>query len=417
MRQDIHQVRYRAEHIPCVSYLYSGNVDLNALMSCGRVQQKSIGFLQIRTLGGHSMHSNFDHLSNTLIQLVAIPSTSGHEEHIRSFLEQRLKELGLTTHIDAAGNLIATLPGEGKPLLLNAHMDRVPPGLGHQPILRDGILYSDGTTNLGADDTAGIAIILEVLTHVTEQQLPHPPIVAVFTVQEEVGLRGASAFDLTPWHVTDGIVFDNAFEAGVVVSQAANHEAFDITITGRTGHPGKDLSQTVNAVEIFREANYPHGSLANDQTRILIGRITGGSARNAIPATVHLEGELRSFEPFEARQRYISAIRSAFEQVAQRHGGTVEIRFDSHCTSYTLSNNEPLLNIYRTVLAQRGTQIQMRPTFIGSDTSAFRPRIKAFTLSTGVVNEHSTQEYVPLQPLEQIVQDTLQILRLWHSTQ
>ena len=361
------------------------------------------------------MHSNPDHLTNTLIQLVGIPSTSGHEEQIRTFLKQQLKELGLTTHIDTTGNLIATLPGTGNPLLLNAHMDRVPPGLGHQPILRNGILYSDGTTNLGADDAAGITIILEVLTRVTEQQLPHPPIVAVFTVQEEVGLRGASAFDPTPWHVTDGIVFDNAFEAGVVVSQAANHEAFDITITGRTGHPGKDLSQTVNAIQIFRAANYPHGSLANDQTRILIGRITGGSARNAIPAHVHLEGEIRSFEPSEARQRYISAIHTAFEQAAQQHGGTVEIHFDPHCTSYTVSNDEPLLNTYRTVLAQRGAQLQMRPTFIGSDTSAFRPRVKAFTLSTGVVNEHSTQEYVPLQPLEQIVQDTLHILRIWHS--
>ncbi len=360
------------------------------------------------------MHSNSEHLNNTLIELVGIPSTSGHEEHIRSFLEHRLKQLGLTTQVDSAGNLIATLPGEGKPLLLNAHMDRVPPGLGHRPILRDDVLYSDGTTNLGADDAAGIAIILEVLTHVTEQQLPHPPIVAVFTVQEEVGLRGASAFDPTPWHVTDGIVFDNAFEAGVVVSQAANHEAFDITITGRTGHPGKDLTHTVNAIEIFREANYPHGSLANDQTRILISRITGGSARNAIPAIVQLQGEIRSFEPLEARQRYIAALRTTFEQAAQRHGGTVEIRFDSHCTNYTLSNDEPLLNTYRTVLSQRGAELQMRPTFIGSDTSGFRPRVKAFTLSTGAVNEHSTEEYVPLKPLEQIVQDTLEILRIWH---
>src|SRR5215467_8284272 len=105
------------------------------------------------------MHS--DHLYNTLIELVGLPSTPGHEEHVRSYLEQRLAALGLTTHIDGAGNLIATLPGAGKPLLLNAHMDRVPPGLGHRPILRDGVLYSDGTTNLGADDTAGIAIILE----------------------------------------------------------------------------------------------------------------------------------------------------------------------------------------------------------------------------------------------------------------
>ncbi|HZU70093.1 MAG TPA: M20/M25/M40 family metallo-hydrolase [Ktedonobacteraceae bacterium] len=355
---------------------------------------------------------SFDRLCNTLIQLAAIPSTSGHEESIRAYLEHQLNKLGISSQTDEAGNLIGTLAGEGKAVLLNAHMDRVPPGLGHQPVLRDGILYSDGTTNLGADDAAGITIILEVLKRVIERRLPHPPIVVVFTVQEEVGLKGANAFDPAPWHVTDGIVFDNAFEAGVVVSRGAMYEAFDVEIRGRTGHPGKDLSRTVNAIEIFHEANYPHGSLANDQTRILIGRIAGGSARNAVPDSVHLEGEMRSFEPVEARQRYKEAIREAFQRAAERLGGSVEITYDPHCTSYEVGEDEPLLALYRQVLAQRGVEMQMRPTFIGSDTSAFRPRVKAFTISTGVVNEHSTEEYVALAPLEQVVEDTLKVLEL-----
>ncbi len=355
---------------------------------------------------------SLDQLTQTLIELVGIPSTSGHEEHIRSCLEQKLASLGLATQIDAVGNLIGTLPGEGKPLMLNAHMDRVPPGLGHQPILRDGILYSDGSTNLGADDAAGIAIILEVLAQIAQQRLPHPPIVAVFTVQEEVGLGGASAFDPTPWHISDGIVFDNAYEAGVVVSKGATYISFDVEITGRTGHPGKDLSQTVNAIEIMREAPFPHGSFAEDQTRILVSRIHAGSARNAVPASAHIEGELRSFEPPQVRERYLQALQSAFEQAAQERGGSVHITFDPHCTNYSVDDDEPLLTLYRTVLAQRGAQMQLRPTFIGSDTSAFRPRIKTFTLSTGVMNEHSTEECVPLAPMEQVVQDTLQVVQM-----
>ncbi|HLH61787.1 MAG TPA: M20/M25/M40 family metallo-hydrolase [Ktedonobacteraceae bacterium] len=355
---------------------------------------------------------SFDRLCATLIELVSIPSTSGHEEHIRSYLERQLNKLGIPYHAGEAGNLIGTLAGEGPPLLLNAHMDRVPPGLGHRPLLRDGILYSDGTTNLGADDAAGITIILEVLRRIVERRLPHPPIVILFTVQEEVGLKGASAFDPAPWRVTGGIVFDNAFEAGVVVSRGATYEAFDVEIRGRTGHPGKDLAQTVNAIEIFRQANYPHGSLANDQTRILVGRIAGGSARNAVPASVHLEGEIRSFEPVEVRQRYKEAIREAFQQAAERLGGSVEITYEFHCTSYEVGEDEPLPALYRQVLAQRGVEMQMRPTFIGSDTSALRPRLKAFTISTGVVNEHSTEEYVALAPLEQVVEDTLKVLEL-----
>ncbi len=354
-----------------------------------------------------------DRLTTTLIDLIGIPSTSGHEEKIRTHLAQYLASLGLSSTFDASGNLISTVSGEGAPILLNAHMDRVPPGLGHQPILRDDVLYSDGTSNLGADDAAGIAIILEVVRRIIEQQLPHPPLVIVFTVQEEAGMCGASNFDSAAWHVTDGMVFDNAYETGVVVSRGAAYEAVDVKITGRTGHPGKDLAQTVHAIEIFHAANYPHGSLDNDRTRINVGRISGGSARNAIPDTVTIEGELRSFEPLEVRRQYKQVIQNAFEQAAQRFDGHAAVSFKTHSNGYEISPDEPLLQTYRSALAQRGATLHMKPTFIGSDTSGFRPTIKAFTISTGVVNEHSVEEYVVLEPLAQLVADTLQVLALW----
>jgi tripeptide aminopeptidase len=353
-----------------------------------------------------------DRLLAALIELVGIPSTSGHEEQVRDYLATRLNALGMETRVDATGNLAATLTGTGEPILLNAHMDRVPPGLGHRPILRDGVLYSDSTTNLGADDAAGIAIILETLTRVVEQHLPHPPIVAVFTVQEEAGLCGANGFDAAMYQVTRGIVFDNAFEAGVVVSQGAAYEAFDVVIRGRTGHPGKDLSHTVNAIDIFRATDYPRGSLSNDQTRILIGRIHGGNARNAIPDTVTIEGELRSYKPPEARQRYIDALTNAFTEAAQRYGGQAEVTFHPHSSGYAISEDEPLLNSYHAVLAARGESLRLRPTFIGSDASGFRPAVKAFTISTGVINEHSVDEYVAIAPLGQLVEDTLRLLEI-----
>ena len=319
----------------------------------------------------------------------------------------------MAAQVDAAGNLVAVLPGEGRPLMLNAHMDRVPPGRGHQPRIHGGIMYSDGETNLGADDAAGIAIVLDILTQLVTREQPHPPVVAVFTVQEEVGLRGASAFDPSPWHVSEGIVFDNAFEPGAVVSRAAMHIAFEVELRGKTGHPGKNLAETVNVIDIFRDAPYPHGSFAEDATRILVSRIEAGSARNAVPALAHIEGEMRSFEAPEMLQRYQQAIQSAFEQAAQQHGGSASVTFDPHCTSYTVDENEPLLALYRDTLARRGESLLLHPTFIGSDTSAFRPRIKTFTLSTGVVNEHSTEEYVALAPLEQIAQDSLQVIEGW----
>ncbi|GCE03569.1 M20/M25/M40 family metallo-hydrolase [Dictyobacter aurantiacus] len=357
-----------------------------------------------------------DQLYHTLVDLVRIPSTSGQEQYVRGYLEQYLASLGLNTQVDDQGNLIATVEGKGTPMLLNAHMDRVAPGLGHTPILRDGVLYSDGKTNLGADDAAGIVIILEVLRRALEQQLQIPPLVLLFTVQEECGLCGAHGFDAARWQVEDGIVFDNAFEAGVVVSKGASYETFDATIIGKSGHPGQDLTGTVNAIDIFRQAQFPLGSLALDQTRINIGKISGGHARNAIPDLVKVEGEMRSFESSEMRQRYRLQIQEAFEEAAQRLGGRVEIDFKVQHEGYSISPDESLLTMYQIALAQRGETLNMKPTFIGSDTGSFRPAIRAFTVSTGVVGEHTVEEHIALAPLEQIVVDTLHVLHLW-STQ
>ncbi len=356
-----------------------------------------------------------DQLYQTLVELVGLPSTSGQETYVRAYLERHLSLLGLKICVDDAGNLIATLDGKGTPLLLNAHMDRVPPGLGHVPILNDGVLYSDGQTNLGADDAAGITIILEVLRRAIEQKLPVPPLVILFTVQEETGLCGAHGFDGPAWGVSNGIVFDNAFDASFVVSKGASYEAFTITISGKSGHPGKDLTRTVNAIEIFRQARFPSGSQASDQTRINIGKVSGGTARNAIPGTMVIEGEIRSFESYERRQHYKVEIQEAFEDAAQRLGGHVEIVFDTHNEGYCISPDEPLLQVYQGALAERGEVLTMQPTFIGSDTGGFRPQIKAFTISTGVVNEHTKDERVALSPLEQIVVDTLHVLYQWHA--
>ncbi|HEY6285881.1 MAG TPA: peptidase dimerization domain-containing protein, partial [Ktedonobacteraceae bacterium] len=151
----------------------------------------------------------------------------------------------------------------------------------------------------------------------------------------------------------------------------------------------------------------------NDQTRINVGRIIGGHARNAIPDIVTIEGELRSFEPFDVRQKYKQAIQDAFEQAARSMGGHAKVSFKTHSSGYEIDPEEPLLQTYHTTLEQRGLALRMKPTFIGSDTSGFRPTIRAFTISTGVVNEHSTEEYVAIDPLEQLVKDTLQVLALW----
>lgn len=350
-----------------------------------------------------------ERVTRTLLELLARPSVSGQEGEARAYVRARLAALGLEPHEDAAGNLFARVPASPMardseaPLLLNAHLDRVPPGHALTPVIADGVMRGDGATNLGADDGAGVAIILALVEALRERDLPHPPLLLLFTTGEEVGLTGAKAFDPAPWGAREGIVFDNAGEAGVVVTRAATYIAFDVTIRGAGGHPGKSLAGTASAIEIFRRAQYPWGELDGGATRISVGRVEGGAARNAIPREVRALGEIRTLLDGPAREALMARVAGAFTEAAEALGGATEVSFDPHCDSYEVAEDEPLLLAWREASERRGAFATMT-TFIGSDSSALRRFARVFTVSTGVMDEHTTDEWVALAPLAELVE-------------
>jgi tripeptide aminopeptidase len=367
--------------------------------------------------GGETLE---DRITKTLIALAEIPSVSGGEEWVRQYILTRLRRLGLDAHDDASGNLVALVPGSplpaaAPPLLLCAHMDRVPPGLAHTPVLRDGVLRSDGRTNLGADDSAGIALILHVVEELRERGVTYPPLLLLFTVGEEIGLVGAKTFDARSWGPHEGIVFDNAGEAGAVVTRAATYIAFDVRLRGKGGHPGKDLGGTASAIEMFRRARCPSGVLGRGQTRVSIGRIEGGSARNAVPEEVRILGEVRTLlEDGEKRAQLLTEIEQAFAASAAALGGSAEVQFDPHCDGYRVSSEEPLLLAWKAACRRRGQPFLRMTTFIGSDASALRPHTRVFTVSTGAMDEHTPQEWIATAPLAEIAETTLSLLSSYH---
>ncbi len=76
--------------------------------------------------------TNHPPIVDTFLRLVQIDSPTGHEQQLAETLCQMLRDLGAEVRTDAAGNVIATLDGEGDPILLSAHMDTVEPGRGSQ---------------------------------------------------------------------------------------------------------------------------------------------------------------------------------------------------------------------------------------------------------------------------------------------
>ena len=120
------------------------------------------------------MMINKTRILNEFIELVSVPCPSKDEKAEADLLVQKLQAMGLEVKVDDAGrkiggttgNVWAFLSGnvEGAAgLFFEAHMDSVPPTTGTKVVLRDGVLYSDGTTTLGGDDKVGIAAVLEAV--------------------------------------------------------------------------------------------------------------------------------------------------------------------------------------------------------------------------------------------------------------
>lgn len=351
---------------------------------------------------------------STLIELTAIDAPSKNEAQISAYVISRLKKLGLKVFKDHKGNVLGSLPGRGEPVLLNAHLDRVLPGRGHSPVVNGDIVKSDGTTNLGSDDSAGITIILEALSEMQRKRIIHPPLIVAFTVEEEIGLWGAKELDLSKHKVQKGIVYDNAFEAGVVVSRGASYIAIDLEIRGKSVHPGKDLTTGINVIEIFRKTKFPIGEIDNGRTRINMGILNAGIARNAVPDKLTAQVEIRSFLDEEGLTQTVNYFQQSFTEAAESQGGTVIFKTNKLAVAYSVDQKEPLLKEYREVVERRGGKFEMNETFIASDTNALRGErgLNVFTVSTGVFNEHSTEETVRISDMELVVRDLISILEL-----
>ena len=238
--------------------------------------------------------------------LVEIDSVSKEEGAIAQALKKILEELGAETTFDAAGekigsqsgNLIAKFKGPAAvpPLLLSAHMDTVEPGRGIQAILREGVFESDGTTILGADDKSAIAILIEAIRTLQENQLPHGPLELVLTVCEEIGLMGAKHLDFSLISAPYGYVLDATDTQGIITrAPAANHLEFEIY--GKDAHAGASPEKGINAILLASRAiaGLEIGRI-DPETTANIGIIKGGLATNIVPNRVTVKGEVRSHD-------------------------------------------------------------------------------------------------------------------------
>jgi len=359
---------------------------------------------------------NHNHLTNTFLELVRIDSPSGQEKAIRGDLSARLEALGLTVLHDPAGNLIAHMNGAGEkssdtPLLLCCHMDTVGQDTNIRPVIKDGIISSDGSTILGSDDKSGIAIILKVLEIMAQEGLPHPPLEVVLTVGEEVGLVGAKALDLDQFQAQEGIVLDMGGPIGSIVVNAPYQDKLTVTVRGRAAHAGSEPEKGINAILVASEAitAMPLGRIDEESTAN-VGVIRGGVATNIVPDKVELECEARSRDEAKLIAQ-MQAMKTALEEAAARHRTTVDLVQERSYDGFTLPAETPIVKRAAAAAEALGLEPRLIPTGGGSDANILNAGgIATINISTGMTNVHTVNEHIAIADMAQSAEFLLQIL-------
>ncbi len=297
---------------------------------------------------------NEQRLLASFLQLVQIDNPSGQEAAMAQYVMECLHVEGLEPQQDAKGNVLAKLPGAGAPLLLSGHLDSVAPAIGKQGVVRDGVVYSTGTTVLGADDLAGVAAILEAVHAVREAGIPHRAAEIVFSVEEEVGLRGVKALDWSKLTAKEGVALDLNGEVGGICVAAPAQDTLRITIHGKAAHAGVAPEQGINAIRVAAEAIavMPIGRIDNETTAN-IGTISGGAAKNIVPDRVELLGEARSRNEDKLAAQ-VAQMRQALEAAAQRHGATVEVVVTHEYGAQLIDHDAPIVRLCQAAARKAG---------------------------------------------------------------
>lgn len=121
--------------------------------------------------------------------------------------------------------------------MLCAHLDTVSPGKEISPAVRNGRIFSEGDTILGADDRAGIAAAMEDLQTIITEKRPYKPVEVLFTICEETGILGSKFADYNEIVSREAIVLDDEV-IGHLVNQAAAYLNLHFEIQEKSAHAG-----------------------------------------------------------------------------------------------------------------------------------------------------------------------------------
>ena len=347
------------------------------------------------------------------LELAAIASPSGEERPVSDVVLRYLRDLDLEADEDTAGNVYTRVEphGEGTPLFFCAHLDTVPPDGELRPVVEDGIVRNAGGTILGADNKSAVATMLDAARRLLAENRPHGGVELLFTVQEEVGLVGAAAFDHTRLQAQLGYVYDQAAPIGEVILGAPWARRMDVTFHGRAAHSGMYPEEGRSAVQAAAKAiaDLRLGRV-DEETTANVGVITGGTAANIVPEWCTFVAEARSHDERRLND-VVQEMLDAFTFAATEAECEVETTLRNQYRGYRFTKGDDVVRLAVDALERCGRTVTYALSGGAADANSFNERgLRCVNLANGMTDIHTPDERISVDALEGMVDVTLALV-------
>jgi tripeptide aminopeptidase len=386
---------------------------------------------------------------------LSFPSSAKQKDLARTLVEE-LKIIGLQdAEMDEWGYVFATIPSnsdnvDSPTICFCSHMDTAPDCSGTdvkpiihenydgQPIILpddatqiitterhpylsekigDDIITASGLTLLGADDKAGVAIIMDMAQQlVNNPQIRHGRIRILFTPDEEVG-RGVEHLDMNKLDADYGYTLDGG-PLGDIEDETFSADAVKITIHGVSAHPGYAKGKMINAVKVASEFvnALPKDKWSPETTEHREGfvhpmSIEGGLEKATVTFIIrdHITEKLHEYE---------NRLESLLKMVVEQYN----VSYDFEVTEQYRNMKEvlrsvPFVTDYA-VEAMKRAGVTPRLSIIRGGTDGSRLSFMGLpcpNIFTGEMGIHSRQEYVSVQDMEKAVRTLIELVQIWEK--
>lgn len=380
--------------------------------------------------------------------------SSEKQKNLSKVLEDELKAIGVSdAETDQWGYVYATIPSnvahEVPTICFCSHIDTAPDcsGTDVKPIIHrkytgqpivlpddptqvitvdqhpylkekvgDDLITASGLTLLGADDKAGVAIIMDLAAQlINNPAIPHGAIRILFTPDEEVG-RGVEQLDMKKLNADYGYTLDSGV-LGAIEDESFSADAMTFHITGVSAHPGYAKGKMVHAIKVaaaFVDA-LPKDSWCPETTSGREGFVhptaISGGLEEATVSFIIRDHETSLLAEYEARLETIMK-----ETIAQFPGAhyTCKVQ-EQYRNMKEVIREVPFVTDYA-IQAMEQAGVTPKPTIIRGGTDGSRMSFMGLpcpNIFTGEMAIHSRHEYVSVQDMEKAVDTLIELVQIW----